>query len=89
MENMMAGDGWNLVLHKKRFDPPAYRRHIILHTSIYLPTLGILPVKIKSIKTMLLKELDDMFDKSSASRRVVDQTTVLVTCRVIPSAKCN
>jgi len=81
----MAGGGWNLVHHIKCFDPPAHS----LHISMYLPALGILPVQIKSIKTVLLKELDDMFDESSASRRAVDQTTVLVTCRVIPSAKCK
>jgi hypothetical protein len=56
---------------------------------MYLPALGILPVQIKSIKTVLLKELNDMFDESSASRWAVDQTTVLVTCRVIPSTKCK
>jgi len=72
----MVGGGWNLVHHKKCCDPPAYS----LHISMYLPALGILPVQIKSIKTVLLKELDDMFDKPSASRRAVDQTTVLVTC---------
>jgi hypothetical protein len=61
--------------------------YIILHACTHLPTLGILPVKIKSIKPMLFKELSDMFDKSPACKWAVNQTTVLVTCRVIPTSK--
>jgi len=55
-------------------------------TIFYLPTLGILPIKIKSIKVVLLQELYSMADELAPGLWAGDQPRVFVTLGVVPAA---
>ena len=54
-------------------------------TAVNLPTLGVLPVQIKSIEIILRQELDNMVDESLPVGFIIHHTTVFITFGVIPS----
>lgn len=55
----------------------------------HLPAFGIFPIKIKSVKVVLLNESDDIFDELLSGGRIVDQSRVLVALGVVPASDSN
>lgn len=55
----------------------------------YLPTFWIFPIQIKSIKVVLVYEFKDIFDKSLSGCRIIDQSGIFVSLRIVPSSNSN
>ena len=53
----------------------------------YLPTFGIFPVEIESVKSVLVDELDGGFDEALSGFRVVDEFAVLAALGIVPAAQ--
>ena len=55
----------------------------------YLPTFRVFPIKIESIKSVLIDENHGVFNETASGCWIVDHDTVFTSSRIVPSSQCN
>ena len=56
---------------------------------IYLPTTRVFPVKIQAVEIVRYYEVNYIVYESFSCSWIIDQSTILVVGRIIPTSKCN